>query len=283
MKYTYIKTQDELLAYLNRFEDKKFDVIALDLEAELNRHAYGERLCLVQIFDGVDTVLIDPFGIDKKFLKMLFESSNVLKVIYDASSDASLLKNTYDIEMKPIMDLRPAVDILDYEKKDLHSVIAAELGVTLTKKSKYQKHNWTRRPIDPEALDYALNDVTHLLRLKDAILRKLVERGQLDLFYMKNLQIQSKDFTKDPRDRYRKVKGYHDLTAEEKRTFRRVFDVREKYAKQCNMPSHNIVERTDLLDIARDARHISEIRFPRRFSPELAQRIARELAEAARG
>ncbi|HJX12723.1 MAG TPA: hypothetical protein VJ377_04265 [Dehalococcoidales bacterium] len=283
MKYTCINTRDELLAYLERFDDRKFDVIALDLEAELNRHAYGERLCLVQVFDGVDTVLIDPFGIDKRYLKMLFESPNVLKVIYDASSDASLLKNTYDIEMKPIMDLRPAVDILNYERKDLHSVIAAELGVALTKKSKYQKHNWTRRPIDPEAIEYALNDVTHLLRLKDAMLRKLAGRGQLDLFFLKNLQIQSKDFTKDPRDRYRKVKGYHGLGAEEKRVFRRVFDVREKYARQLNMPSHNIVGRLDLLEIARNAGHVGALRFPRRFSPELVQKIVRELEEVARG
>ena len=45
----------------------------------------------------------------------------------DASSDMSLLKNTADIEVKSILDLRPAVELLDYEKKDLHSVVAFEL------------------------------------------------------------------------------------------------------------------------------------------------------------
>jgi ribonuclease D len=237
----------------------------------------------VQIFDGQDKVLIDPFGIDSKYLRPLFENHRVLKVIYDAASDSSLLKNTYNIELKPIMDLRPAVDILGYEKRDLHSVIAAELGVTLTKKEKYQKQNWTRRPIDPGAIEYALNDVTYLLRLKDVMMRKLVERGQLELFFLKNLQVQTRDYTKDPRDRYRKVKGYHGLSGEERRVFRRVFDVREKYAKQCNMPSHNVVGRTDLLEIARNPGHIKELRFPRRFKVELVERIVEDLEEAARG
>ena len=126
MKYTYIKSKDELLAYLKRFEDVKHQVIALDIEAELNRHAYGERLCLIQIFDGVNKVLIDPFEIDNHTLRILFENKNILKVIYDASSDSSLMKNAYAIEIKSILDLRPAVDILNYEKKDLHSVIAAD-------------------------------------------------------------------------------------------------------------------------------------------------------------
>jgi hypothetical protein len=44
MKYTYISSNDELSAYLNKFEDRKDYIIALDIEAELNRHAYGETL-----------------------------------------------------------------------------------------------------------------------------------------------------------------------------------------------------------------------------------------------
>ena len=60
MEYTHIKTKKALRSYVKTFEDTKNAVIALDIEAELNRHVYGETLCLVQIYDGEDTVLIDP-------------------------------------------------------------------------------------------------------------------------------------------------------------------------------------------------------------------------------
>ena len=282
MKYTYIKSKDELLAYLKRFEDVKHQVIALDIEAELNRHAYGERLCLIQIFDGVNKVLIDPFEIDNHTLRILFENKNILKVIYDASSDSSLMKNAYAIEIKSILDLRPAVDILDYEKKDLHSVIASELGINLTEKSKYQKYNWTRRPIDKQAISYALNDVIHLLRLKDAIFKKLCSRKLLDLFWLKNLQIQDKDYTRDSRNRYTKIKGYHTLTGKERGTLRKVFDVRDKYARLHNMPPHNIIKATDLINIAKDAECIDGLRFPKRFNNDLVQKIVHELKSVAR-
>lgn len=277
MNYKYIKNRHELRSYLDSFEEKKPYVIALDIEAELNLHAYGEDLCLIQIFDSTDKIIIDPLEIDNHILKVLFESRNILKIVYDASSDLSLLKNTYNIDIKSLLDLRPAVELLHYAKQDLHSVIAAELGVTLTGKSKFQKYNWKRRPLDEQAIDYSLNDVIYLFQLKDALFKKLYAGKLFDMFILKNLQIQNKDYTKNPGDRYQNIKGYHALSAGEKGIFKKVFDVREKYAKMCNMPSHNVINREDLINLAKDAGYLEKIKFPKRFSRELVQKILKEL------
>ena len=282
MNYQYIKNKHELRSYLESFEDKKPYIIALDIEAELNLHEYGEKLCLIQIFDGTNQVIIDPLEIDNHTLKILFESRYILKIVYDASSDSSLLKNTYDIDIKSLLDLRPAVELLHYDKQDLHSVIIAELGITLTSKSKYQRHNWTKRPIDKQAIDYALNDVIYLFKLKDALFTKLYTRNLLDVFILKNLQVQNKDYARNPEDRYRNIKGYYALSDDEKGIFKRVFDVREKYAKMCNLPAYNVIRREDLLNIARDKRYIDEIRFPNRLSTDLIQRILTELKSVSK-
>lgn len=282
MNYQYIKNKHELRSYLESFEDKKPYIIALDIEAELNLHEYGEKLCLIQIFDGTNQVIIDPLEIDNHTLKILFESRYILKIVYDASSDSSLLKNTYDIDIKSLLDLRPAVELLHYDKQDLHSVIIAELGITLTSKSKYQRHNWTKRPIDKQAIDYALNDVIYLFKLKDALFTRLYTRNLLDVFILKNLQVQNKDYARNPEDRYRNIKGYYALSDDEKGIFKRVFDVREKYAKMCNLPAYNVIKREDLLNISRDKRYIDEIRFPNRLSPDLIQRILTELKSVSK-
>ena len=282
MTYIYITSKDELRLYLKNVEDKKHYVIALDIEAELFLHAYGEKLCLIQIFDGVKKILIDPFNIDNYTLKILFENKNVLKVMYDASSDLSLLKNIYNIEVKSILDLRPAVDLLDYDKKDLHSILAFELGVNLEKKKKYQKHNWTRRPIDKGAINYALNDVIHLLKLKDAILKKLYTARLLDIFILKNLQIQGKDYTRHPGNKYKRLRGYNSLTEYQKAVFQRVYDIRDKHAKRYNMPPHNIINNNSLINIVQDTKYIDEIRFPKRFGNDLIQSILHELKNAVK-
>jgi len=282
MNYSTIQSREELQSYLKKFNEKGQHVIALDIEAESNLHAYGEKLCLAQIFDGSDSVIIDPFKIDNGTLKLLFENSDILKVMYDAGSDLSLLKNTAGIEIKSILDLRPAVELLEYDKKDLHSVVAAELGIFLEKKRKYQQYNWTKRPVSEQAIAYALNDVLHLLELKDVILAKLNAQKLFEPFFLKNVQIQSKDYTRNPEDRYRNMGGYRRLHSDKKPLFRRVFDIRDKYAKQLNMPPHNVIRKSDVINIVQDPECIDRIRFAKRISVDLIQEILKELRMAVK-
>jgi ribonuclease D len=280
MNYIKIESKAELRSYMKKFDDKGLHIIALDIEAESNLHTYGEKLCLTQIFDGVNCIIIDPFRVDNDTLKLLFENTGILKVMYDAGSDLSLLKNTSDIEIKSILDLRPAVELLNYDKKDLHSVVASELGIFLEKKKKYQKHNWINRPLSERAIDYALNDVIHLLALKDVILAKLYAKKMFEPFLLKNLQIQNKDYTRNPEDKYRKINGYNRLRDDKKAIFRKVFDIREKYAKLCNMPPHNVIHKADLINIVKDPEFIDHMRFAKSFSMDLAQDMMQELRTA---
>jgi ribonuclease D len=277
MNFINIASKSELRSYLRRFEDKGLHIIALDIEAESNLHAYGEKLCLTQIFDGVNNIIIDTLRVDHDSLKLLFENTGILKVMYDAGSDLSLLKNTSNIEIKSILDLRPAVELLNYDKKDLHSVVAFELGIFLEKKKKFQKHNWINRPLSEEAIDYALNDVLHLLALKDVILAKLYAKKLFEPFFLKNLQIQNKDYTRNPEDKYRKINGYSSLRDDKRTIFRKVFDIREKYAKLCNMPPHNVIHKADLINIVKDPKFVDHMRFTKRFSMALIQDILHEL------
>ncbi len=282
MNYIKIENKTELRSYMKKFEDKGLHIIALDIEAESNLHAYGEKLCLTQIFDGVNNIIIDPLKIDIDTLKLLFENKDILKVMYDAGSDLSLLKNTSGIEIKSILDLRPAAELLNYDKKDLHSLIAYELGIYLEKKKKYQKHNWEKRPVSDDAIDYALKDVIYLLALKDVILAKLYAKKLLEPFLLKNLQIQNKDYTRDPEVKYRKINGYSRLRNGKKAVFRKVFDIREKYAKLYNIAPHNVIQKADLINIVEKPAFIDNIRFSKRISVDLIQDILHELRTATK-
>jgi ribonuclease D len=282
MNYTFIKNNSEFSSYLSTFEDKQNSIIALDTEAELNLHAYGETLCLVQIFDGLSKVLIDPFKIDKELLQSFFENRNILKIIYDASSDLSLMKNTYQIEIKSILDLRPAVALLKLEKQDLHSVLASEIGVFLENKAKFQKHNWTLRPISPEAIEYALSDVTYLFKLKDILLKKLYESQLMDSYILNNLKIQNKDYTRNPEDKYTRINGYRELLNHEKLIACELGKIIEKYACEYNIPSHWIINKNAVVEIVKDPGYLDRIQFTNRLSRDSMLSILSELKSASK-
>ena len=277
MNYIFIDSTAELRSYLSNLTENKCSILALDTEANMHRYAYGVQLCLIQVFDGKDSVIIDPFKIDNGTLKILFENRDILKVMYDAASDMFLLKNGNNIDIKSILDLRPGIELLNYDKKDLHSVIATELGVLLEGKKKYHRYNWLRRPISKEALEYSINDVRYLIQLKDIVLKKLYMNNLFDSFILQNLRIQNRDYLHNPRDGYKKVKGFFGLKDEERTLFQKLFMLRDQYAKKLNMPSHNVIGNNTLLNIAKNAETINEIRFPKRFSPNLRGEIKQAL------
>ncbi len=280
MEYTLITKTDQLRSYLSGLEDTKCQIIALDLEANLHRWAYGQQLCLVQVFDGTDIMIIDPFDIERKTLKALFENRDILKVMYDAASDISLLVNSEEMTIKSVLDLRPAVELLNYQKNDLYSILSPEMGLSLTHKKKFQQYNWLRRPLPEEVLEYAGNDVKHLLKLKDVLMRKIQENDLLDSYMLKNLRVQNRDYFIDPATSYRRVKGYYGLNAEARAVFKNLYSVRDKFARQTNMPAANIIGNNHLLNLADGVESVFDLRFPKRLADDVKEAIIRELNQA---
>jgi ribonuclease D len=254
-------------------------ILALDTEANNHRYAYGQQLCLIQIYDGIRSIIVDPLNIKTGTLRNLFENRDILKIMYDAPSDISLLVNSKNMTIKSILDLRPGVELLEYEKKDLHSIIYAELGVELMHKKKFQKYNWLHRPLSEESLEYAINDVKYLLRLKDIIMSKIYKKQVLDLFILRNIRIQNRDYFNDPRDNYQRVKGYKELDDKCKPRFQQLHAVREKYAKLVNMPSAYIVSNNLLINIASGTQTLDDISFSKRLKENLRDNMLRDLKQ----
>ncbi len=57
MDYIRIDNKADLRSYLQDFAESRRYIMAVDIEAESNLHAYGEKLCLIQVFDGVNQVI----------------------------------------------------------------------------------------------------------------------------------------------------------------------------------------------------------------------------------
>ena len=277
MKYTLINGNSDICSLLDEWKKNRTSVIALDIEAENNLHQYGEKLCLVQVNDGTSIYIIDPFKMKKIHLKNLFNNPRILKIMYDASSDLSLLKNGHDMEIKSILDLRPAVELLDYEKKDLHSVIAADLGIRMRKKSKFQRFNWTRRPLPADVLEYASNDVAHLFELKKTVMDKIIAGNLLDEYILLNLTVQTKNYKRSREDSYQKIRGFDRLKGPAKKKVKRIYDLRDIHARELNVPPNEVIPSRALADIASGKTAIADIPFPRRLKEGRRKAIIEEL------
>ena len=231
IKYTTISTDDELINLRKNWFNKNIHVIAMDFEGEYNLRAYGCKLCLIQVFDGFDFYIIDPFELSKIELKKTLEDKNLVKIFYGAGSDINLVYKQYGIKMNSVWDLKTFVDVLEYEKKGLDDIINDVLGIKIEHKKKFQMHNWIKRPIDKDAIQYALTDVQYLFLLKEKLLNMVIREGKTETL-IKRLIKSRIDYDKESIPTIFKSKEFKILTPEERELAKKIYNIRECYAKQ---------------------------------------------------
>lgn len=259
ISYKVISSDRDIVEFSRYLHNNTIGTIAIDFESENNLHEYGSKICLIQIFDGKNYFVIDPFQISKEQLKSFLEDKKIVKLGYGCESDMSLLFKQYQIRIKALYDLKIMVDVLEIEKKGLGDVSKLLLGIeSESNKKKYQMHNWTRRPIDKQAIEYALSDVAYLFSLRTILLDKILSQGLIGLL-LEQFVKREYDYEKIPIPTIFKSREFSDLHKDEKERAKIIYDIREKYAKEQNCPANDVLLNKDLLSIARDQAVITSI------------------------
>ncbi len=282
MEYLFITGDDALRQWQRQLLSRGNAEVALDIEGEFNLHVYGERLCLVQIFDGEQLVAVDPVPVSTEALKEFFEDRQITKVMYDAMSDQSLLFKTMDTRIHSIVDLKPAVDLLEYPKRDLGSVLSQALGVTIEKKSRFQRYNWTTRPLAQDAVEYALSDVAYLFQLRDHLMAELEARGLSAQYEVKNAAVQEKapDTSRPPR--LFRSNEFRRLGTAGQELFRRIYDIRDGYARQVDVPPDMVVPKRQLFALAAGKMAPAALEPNRRVPRHVRELVVRDIQSLSR-
>jgi len=157
---------------------EKAAVVAVDVEADSMYH-FREKVCLIQMASAERTAVIDPLTLDSLApLKPLFRDAAVMKVFHGADYDVRSLFRDFKITIHNLFDTQLAARFLGYAETGLEAVLMRELGIAIDKK--YQRKDWSKRPLPPEMIAYAAADVCHLIELAARMLAKLEERGRLE-------------------------------------------------------------------------------------------------------
>lgn len=278
IKYTKISTDDELIDLRKHWLDENIHTIAMDFEGEFNLHVYGCKLCLIQVFDGFNFYIIDPFKLSEIELKKTLENKDIVKIFYGSESDISLVYKQYGIKMNTVLDLKTFVDALEYEEKGLDSVIDKVMGIKINNKKKFQKHNWIKRPIDEDAIQYALIDVQYLFNLKEKLLNMIIDKGKTETLIQRIIKYRF-DYDKELIPAFFKSKEYKALKPDEQTLSKKIFEIREKYAKEINWPPNNLLEKQDLINISKNINAIENVNLKKRIDKELWSRFKSEILQ----
>jgi ribonuclease D len=233
--------------------------VGVDLEADSMFH-YQEKVCLVQIATPFACLLVDPLqtgGLSP--LKPFFENPDIRKVFHGSDYDIRSLYKDFSIEVKNLFDTQLACRFLGMQFTGLDAVLNLFYNIRLEKK--FQKKDWSQRPLPEEMLAYASQDVLYLNALSKKLEDRLIETGRLDWFLQEcDIQslVRSSASNGDPR--FLKFKGAGRLGRRSLAVLEALLEFRDAIAKNIDRPLYQVIHNEVLLKLAiekpRDMNHL---------------------------
>jgi ribonuclease D len=226
-------------------------VIAIDTESN-SMYAHREQVCLIQFTASGADWIVDPLAVrDLSSLAPVLADPDKPTVLHGADYDVRCLKRDYDFQIRGLFDTLIAAQMLGMERIGLADLLVRFFGVEVDKQ--FQRHDWGRRPLRPEHLDYARGDTHFLLALRELLIRRLERAGRLDAAMeecgiMEDLEPNDRPF--DPDDAFT-MKGVRGLDDDALRVLRKLYVFREKQAERMNRPTFKVIPNQTLIDIAR--------------------------------
>jgi ribonuclease D len=173
--YLIINSLPELQKFASRLEKQR--IIGVDLEADSMYH-FKEKVCLIQIATPNATAVIDPLQIKNlSALKPVFRRADIQKVFHGADYDVRSLYRDFKISINNLFDTELACRFLGFKESGLDAVLTKRYNVRLDKK--YQRKDWSKRPLPEDMIAYAAADVHYLVPLAKSLQHELKNKGRL--------------------------------------------------------------------------------------------------------
>lgn len=256
--------------------------IGLDTEF-LRERTYHAELCLVQLSWADQAACIDPLALrDLSALGAALGAPPVVKVLHASRQDLEVLLPAVG-PVRPIFDTQIAAALAgEAAQIGYAELVRRMLGHELAKGQ--TRTDWSRRPLSAEQLEYALDDVRHLLPLKAVLEERLQRLGRLPWLAEELTALEDPAaLSVDPESAWRRVRGLSGLDPGRQRLLQSLAAWRERRALERNRPRGWILADTLLRDIVlRVPRTRAELSALEGMPPGLLERGGAELLECVR-
>ena len=229
------------------------EFVAVDTEF-VREKTYWPILCLVQIATPDRAVAIDPLanGIDLQPVYDLMANSSVLKVFHSGSQDMQVMFNATGRMTEPVFDTQIAAMVSGYGDQPAYATLVEKIvGVTIDKRS--QMTDWSLRPLTDHQIEYAIGDVTHLIKVYNRLTADLESSGRTNWAQEEMGHLRDRGlYDLNPRELWRRVR-LRRPTRRALAVLREITEWREVSAQRRNIPRGWVCRDEALAEIALNA------------------------------
>jgi ribonuclease D len=256
--------------------------LALDTEFVWER-TYRPILGVVQVATDAGIAVVDALAVrDLSPLFPLLADPAVPVVLHGGGQDLEIFATLMGAPVRGVVDTQLVASFLGYGLQvGLGVLLERVLKVRIKKDQTYT--DWTRRPLRPEQVAYAREDVAHLLPLHDRLRAELEERGRSDWVAeeLRALEEPGRFAAVAEAERFRGVKGWQRLDGEALAVLRELAAWRERAAARANVRPHFIAHDIVLVSLGgRPPQNLDELRQVRGLSGGTVDRHGKAILAA---
>jgi ribonuclease D len=222
--------------------------VGLDTEF-LRERTYRAQLCLVQLSAPGGSSCVDPLALAELApLARLLTAPAVQKVMHASRQDLEVLLPHVGLT-RPVFDTQIAASLTGLPAQVGYAeAVRRLLGRELAKS--HTRTDWSRRPLSPEQISYALDDVNYLLPLAERLQEDLLRLGRLEWLHEELAELtDERALSVDPQLAWQRLKGLRDLDPARTRLTQALAAWRERGAIEHNRPRGWILDEAVLREI----------------------------------
>lgn len=241
--YQFVDQPDTLELSLARQEH-------LGVDTEFMREkTYFAQLCLLQIATPVEIYCVDPLT---ESSQQVFWQKLLARdwVVHSARQDIEVVLQTAGSMPASLFDTQVAAGLLGYPAQMGYAGLVKELfGIEMAKS--HTRADWSRRPLREAYLQYAAEDVEHLLPAFEALSEKLEQNGRLEWALEDSLALLDPGlYEVNEEQAIDRLKGARNFRGRRRAAASRLAAWRENEAIRRNRPRQWIARDNVLLEIA---------------------------------
>lgn len=251
--------------------------IGVDLEADSLFH-YREKVCLLQISTRSQNIIFDPISLgDLSPMASLFADPRVRKIFHGADYDIRSLYRDFGIVVHSLFDTQIAARFLGLRETSLANLLKERFGMLI--KKKYQKSDWSKRPLQTAMLTYAAQDAGHLLPLATILKKELRSKGWLS-WVEEECEILSKVRPVPPHNNplFLKFRGAGSLDVRSLAVLEAILKFRVDVASRWDRPPFKVLGNTPIIEmVEKKPKTLKDLKDISGMNPKLLPRLSHSL------
>ena len=183
----------------------------------------------------------------------MFTDPAITIFLHGGEYDVACLKRDFNLALTSVFDTQQAASMLGYQQTGYGNVVETICDVPLAKE--HSQYNWGERPIDQDALQYAIDDVIYLPRIAHHLQQQVTEADLQEEVAIANqavMDAKGQVSGYDPRSVFR-LKGVGKIHEKKLPLVVALHAWRDGVAQEENVPAGRIIANDALLPLAQAA------------------------------